>query len=454
MAYKSINPLNNIQTNQFDVIDDNCLQTKIEKAHQTYLSWRNTTFGQRKKVLIRLGELLLKNKESLAKTITLEMGKPISQAIAEVEKSASVCSYYANNSKRFLQAQTLESSAKNSQVWYEPIGIVFAIMPWNFPFWQVFRFIAPNVMLGNVGLLKHASNVPQCANSIEQLFNNTKAPEGLFQNLFIDYNQVESVIQNPYVQGVTFTGSNNAGSKVAALAGEYIKKSVLELGGSDPFIIFDGANIEKAVEFGIDSRFLNNGQSCIAAKRFIVQDSIYDQFIKLFIEKVSSLKIGNPLDKEVYIGPIARESFLIELEQQVSKTLKMGSRLLYGGKRDNEYSSIYLPTIVDEIPESAPLLCEEVFGPVAPVCKFTTTEEAIKMANNTNFGLGASVWNRDIYLALDVAKQIETGTVAINGMVKSESNLPFGGAKDSGYGCELSEFGLKEFANLKTVSIF
>jgi succinate-semialdehyde dehydrogenase / glutarate-semialdehyde dehydrogenase len=454
MAYKSVNPYTLKEFNSFDFISDEELENKIELSAKAFQSWQFENFTDKSVILKKVAQLLLANKEYHANIITSEMGKPVSQSIAEVEKCALLCNYYAENAESFLVDEIKASSANKSIVRYEPMGVIYAIMPWNFPYWQVFRFIAPNFMLGNTGLLKHASNVPQCAVEMEKLFIDAGAPRGIFQNLFINYKQSEFVIENENIQGVTITGSNIAGSKVASQAGKYFKKSVLELGGSDPFIIFNDANLDLAIESAINSRFLNNGQSCIAAKRFIVQTEIYDQFIDKFVQRVKSLQCGDPNSDNVYIGPLARESFVQELDEQVNKSIEMGAKLLTGGRRYAEKSLIYLPTVIDEIPPYAPLCKEEVFGPVAPVLKFESETEAIIIANDTNFGLGATIWTDNLQRALNISREILTGTVAINGMVKSEPGLPFGGVKDSGYGRELSEIGLKEFANMKTINIF
>jgi len=454
MTYKSINPYTKKEVSAFDYISDEELENKIELAAKVFKSWQYYQFAGKAEILKKVGALLRENKEYHAGIITSEMGKPIKQSVAEVEKCALLCDYYVENAEKILKEEIKASSAQKSIVRYEPMGIIYAVMPWNFPYWQVFRFIAPNFMLGNTGLLKHASNVPTCAIEIEKVFLDAGAPKGVFQNLFINYEQSEFVIENENVHGVTLTGSNLAGSKVAEHAGKYIKRSVLELGGSDPFIVFADADLDKAIENGINSRFLNNGQSCIAAKRFIVQHEIYDQFIDKFVQKVQSLACGDPAHPDIFIGPLAKESFVQELHEQVVKTIEMGARLLTGGKRLDENSLIYLPTVIDQIPNYAPLCKEEVFGPVAAVFSFETEIEAISRANDTNFGLGATIWTSNMKRALNMAREIVTGTVAINGMVKSEPGLPFGGVKDSGYGRELSDSGLKEFANMKTINIF
>lgn len=454
MAYKSVNPYTQKELKSFDTITNETLEKKIELATKVFQSWQYESYENKAVLLKKVANLLLENKQYHANVITSEMGKPIKQAVAEVEKCALVCQYYAEHSKVLMSDEIKPSSANKSIIRYEPMGIIYAVMPWNFPYWQVFRYIAPNVMLGNTGLLKHASNVPQCGTELEKLFLDAGAPIGLFQNLFINYEQSEFVIENENVHGVTLTGSNLAGSKVAEHAGRYIKKSVLELGGSDPFIIFDDTDLDQAIENGINSRFLNNGQSCIAAKRFIVQSSIYDRFIEKFVQKVEAMVCGDPASEHTFIGPLAREFMVQELEEQVNKSIEMGAKLLTGGRRMEEKSQVYLPTVIDRIPNYAPLCKEEVFGPVAPVFSFDHETDAIARANDTNFGLGATIWTKNEQRAMNVAREIMTGTVAINGMVKSEPGLPFGGVKDSGYGRELSDIGLKEFANMKTINIF
>jgi succinate-semialdehyde dehydrogenase/glutarate-semialdehyde dehydrogenase len=348
----------------------------------------------------------------------------------------------------------MESSAAESYVRFDPLGTIFAVMPWNFPYWQVFRFLAPNLMAGNCGLLKHASNVPQSAIAIEWLVKEAGAPEGVFQNLFVNYEQVAAVIRHPGVQGVTLTGSNYAGNRIASLAGEQGKKTVLELGGSDPYIVFEDADIKSSAEVAIMARFQNTGQSCISAKRFIIHEDVFDSFLDEFSTRVSNLKAGDPMDPETVIGPLARKDLLLELEDQIKQIIEQGGKIHTGGSRHESESLILQPTIVTDLPIDAPINQEELFGPVIPLFRFTTEDEAVLMANNTPFGLGASIWTSDKERAMKIAAKIESGTVAINGMVKSDPSLPFGGVKASGYGRELSGTGIQEFTNMKTVSIF
>ncbi|MBI9067778.1 MAG: NAD-dependent succinate-semialdehyde dehydrogenase [Salinivirgaceae bacterium] len=452
--YKTQNPFTQVVEKEFDSISNDVLDEKLSLANSAYAKWRAETFQTKSKLLYAVANLLEERKDAYGRIITTEMGKPISQATAEVEKCAWVCRYYAENAIDFLKPRRIESSASLNQIVYEPMGAIFAIMPWNFPFWQVFRFIAPTLMAGNVGLLKHASNVPQCAQLIEQVFIDAGAPEGLIQNLFIDYNQVETVIASRTVKAVTLTGSNNAGSKVAQLAGKYTKKSVLELGGSDPFIVFDDADLNKALENAVLSRFLNNGQSCIAAKRFIVHESIAEEFIANFQSLVENFIIGNPLDGDTFIGPMVNQSAIDELLVQVDASHKKGAVILTGGTVHEDMKTIFLPTIMVNVKRDMPVWKEEVFGPLAVIVVFSSDEEAIELANDTIFGLAASVWTDDSDKASYICKNIHAGTVAINGMVKSDPALPFGGINESGYGRELSDYGICEFVNIKTVSYF
>ncbi len=454
MAYKTWNPYTCREEMKFDFISGTALEKKLKLADTVFREWKERSFEERGKILGRLAGLLEKNKTHHAGIITAEMGKPISQSAAEIEKCAWVSRYYAEKAEEFLAPAGMESAAGKSYVRFDPLGTIFAVMPWNFPYWQVFRFLAPNLMTGNCGLLKHASNVPQCAVAMEMLLREAGAPEGVFQNLFIDYDQVKSVIGHPGVQGVTLTGSNAAGNRIASLAGAQGKKTVLELGGSDPFVVFDDADLEKAAEVAVTARFQNTGQSCISAKRFIIHDSVFDAFLDLFEGRVKKLKTGDPMDYGTVIGPLARKDLLLELEDQIRRMTDQGGRIQTGGKRLDEDSLILLPTIITGLPIDAPVNMEELFGPVIPLFRFTSYKEAIFMANHTPFGLGASIWTGNNRKAENLARLIEAGTVAINGMVASDPNLPFGGIKASGYGRELSGAGIREFTNMKTVSRF
>jgi succinate-semialdehyde dehydrogenase/glutarate-semialdehyde dehydrogenase len=454
MAYKSINPFTLKEEAVYDFISDIVLDDKLKLSGKRFVEWSSSPVSERAGILIKVAELLEKEVDKHASFITWEMGKPISQSRAEIMKCALVSRYYAENAEAFLSPDRLESTARESYVRYDPLGIIFAIMPWNFPYWQTFRFLAPNFMAGNTELLKHASNVPRCAWAMEELFLDAGAPEGVFQNLFINYQQASHVIQFDMVRGITLTGSNYAGNRVAETAGAIGKKTILELGGSDPYIVFSDADLENAAENAVMARFQNNGQSCIAAKRFIIQEDAFESFMKLFKNKVEALKAGDPMDPETIIGPLARKDLLLELEGQLQHILDQGGKIVTGGNRHNEGSNILEPTIITDLPIDAPINDEELFGPIIPVFRFTNEDEALDMANNTKFGLGASVWTANRELADRMARGIESGTVAVNGMVKSEPGLPFGGIKASGYGRELSEAGIKEFINVKTVNYF
>jgi len=454
MAYKSVNPYTQKVLGKYEILQDRELHLKLEKAEQSFFYWSDRPIKERAKLMMDIAGLLDQQKSKHASIITAEMGKPISQSVAEVEKCAWLCRYYAEHAEKHLKPLDMESTAKESQVWFEPLGIIFAVMPWNFPYWQVFRYLTPNFVAGNACLLKHASNVPQCAEAIEKLFLQAGAHEGVFQNLFIDYRQSEIVIKHSRVAGVTLTGSNYAGYKIAEISGRNGKKTVLELGGSDPFIVFESADLEKAVETGIIARFQNTGQSCIAAKRFFVQDKIFDDFVNRTTEKVKKQKTGDPMDPETNIGPIAREDLLLELEDQINRMAGEGGRIITGGKRIYPDKLLLEPTIITGLSPGSPINNEELFGPVLPLFLFHDEQEVVPLANHNPFGLGANVWTSDPDQAKRVAHQLETGTVAINGMVKSEPNLPFGGVKASGYGRELSVFGIREFVNIKTVNFF
>jgi succinate-semialdehyde dehydrogenase/glutarate-semialdehyde dehydrogenase len=454
MAYRTFNPYTCKEEARFNHISKTEFNQKLQLSESCFNQWKFTPLEDRSRILSKVADLLEEEEEKHARIITTEMGKPISQSRMEVSKCAWVSRYYAEKAGEFLAPVKMESTARESYVRFDPLGIIFAVMPWNFPYWQVFRFIAPNFIAGNTGLLKHASNVPLCAIAMEQIFLDAGAPEGVFQNLLINYEQASQVIRHPAVRGITLTGSNYAGYKVAAEAGAMGKKTVLELGGSDPYVIFADADLEQAAETGIMARFQNNGQSCISAKRFIVQVDVYESFLSLFRDKVEALKVGDPMDPETVIGPVARKDLLLELEDQLQHITSQGGKILTGGKRHGPKSLILEPTIITDLPVDAPINQEELFGPIIPVFSFRKEHEAVAMANHTPFGLGSSIWTGSRERADRMAPRIEAGTVAVNGMVKSEPNLPFGGIKASGYGRELSETGMHEFLNIKTVSHF
>ena len=403
--------------------------------------------------MLRAAEILESEKHGLGKMMTIEMGKPLKAAISEAEKCALVCRYYAENAERHLADQTVETNAQRSFVRFQPLGPVLAVMPWNFPFWQVFRFAAPALMAGNVGLLKHASNVPQCALAIEDIFKRAGFPEGAFQALLVGSDKVEAILNDARVVAATLTGSEPAGSSVASIAGKQIKKTVLELGGSDPFIVMPSADLKEAVTTAVKARTINNGQSCIAAKRFIVAGAIYDQFERGFVDEMRALRVGDPLEENTDIGPLATPQIVNDLEEQVQKAVASGARVLTGGKRQERAGNFYEPTVLVDVDPSTPVSCEEIFGPVAMLFRVENIDEAIRLANATTFGLGSAAWTNDAREQQRFIDELEAGCVFINGMVASDPRLPFGGVKHSGYGRELAEFGIREFVNIKTVWI-
>ena len=389
----------------------------------------------------------------LGRLMTLEMGKPVGAAIAEAEKCATACRYYAENAEHFLADQPVEMEGGKSWVAFQPIGVVLAIMPWNFPFWQVFRFAVPSLMAGNVGVLKHASNVPQCALAIEDVFRRAGFGDGIFQTLLVGSDMVEGIVADARIAAVTLTGSEGAGRSVASVAGKHLKKSVVELGGSDPFVVMPSADLEQAVSTAVTARMINNGQSCIAAKRFIIHEKIYDEFLKKFVAGVSAIRIGDPMDEKTQLGPLATGTIRDQLDEQVKTSVAAGARLATGGKKLEGEGFFYAPTVLTDIPPHAPAAREELFGPVASVFKARDLSDAIRLANGTSFGLGASAWTRDAAERDRFVTEIESGLLFINGMVASDPRLPFGGVKNSGFGRELGEFGIREFVNIKSVRV-
>jgi succinate-semialdehyde dehydrogenase / glutarate-semialdehyde dehydrogenase len=453
MAIASINPATGEKLKDFAAFNDKEIEKRLARAEQAFAHHRREPFAKRAQLMVAVASLLEQEKEQLARIITLEMGKLLRAAMEEVEKCANGCRFYAENAERFLEDEPAQTSAARSYVTYQPMGPVFAIMPWNFPFWQVFRFAAPALMAGNVGLLKHSANVPQCALAIEDLFRRAGFDEGIFQTLLIEAAQAEKVIVDQRVKAVTLTGSDRAGSAVASVAAREIKKSVLELGGSDPFIVMPSADFEEAVSTGVKARMINTGQSCIAAKRFFIADQVYDKFLKEFVERIRSLKIGDPLDEETEIGPLATENILNGVHEQVQKSVAAGAKLLTGGNRIHGPGFFYEPTVLVDVPKDSPAFREEVFGPVASVFRVRDNAEAIEMANDNVYGLGASVWTTDQKEQELFASELETGMVFVNAMVASDPRLPFGGVKRSGFGRELGAAGIREFTNTKTVWI-
>ncbi len=452
MAIATVNPATGETLKTFESLSDAEVKNAISVAHEAFCDYRKTSFAQRAEWMRACADILEKDKADFAKVMTLEMGKPYQSAIAEVLKCALVCRYYADKAAEFLADVPVETDASKSFVKYQPLGVILAVMPWNFPFWQVFRFVAPALMAGNVGLLKHASNVPQCALAIENIIQRAGFPKGAFQSLLIGSDKVANIIADDRVKAATLTGSEGAGASLAAAAGKHIKKTVLELGGSDPFIVLASADLEAAAVTGTTARMLNNGQSCIAAKRFIVAEAVADKFEKLLLEKFQALKIGDPMLADTDIGPLATGDILKDLDEQVEKSLQSGAKALLGGKPlSNTKGNYYPPTILTDISPDSPTAKEEFFGPVAMLFRVKDIDEAIKIANNTPFGLGASAWTSDSEEQQRLISEIEAGCVFINGLVKSDPRIPFGGIKLSGYGRELSIQGIHEFVNVKTV---
>jgi len=453
MPITSVNPATGRTIQSFEPHDADDIEQRLARAVTAQAEFRATSLEQRAAILHRAANELESRAPELARLMTLEMGKPIGAAEAEALKCAWVCRWYADNAARLLADEEVATNARHSFVRFEPLGIVLAVMPWNFPFWQVFRFAAPALAAGNAGLLKHASNVPGCALAIEQVMRSAGAPDGMFQTLLVGSDRVEGLIRDPRIRGVTLTGSDPAGRAVARIAGDSLKKTVLELGGSDPFVVLEDAQLDTAISTAVTARTMNNGQSCIAAKRFLVADPIADEFERRFSAAMGALTVGDPLDTETDVGPLATGSIRDELAAQVDATVTAGGRLLLGGKPIPGPGYFYPPTVVADPPPGSPLRIEETFGPAAAVLRFGSVEQAIQLANETEFGLGASVWTRDPDAAALLIDGIETGSVFVNGMVASDPRLPFGGIKNSGYGRELAGYGLREFLNIKTVWI-
>lgn len=447
-TFKSINPYDQSIIEEFPLIDSVTLRRKLELSAKAFDGWRKESFSARAQRMNKLAELLRQNREAFARVISLEMGKVFYEALPEIDRCANTCEFYAQNAEQFLKDQEFKTEAAKSIVAWQPIGSVLAIMPWNFPFWQVLRFAIPTVMAGNVALLKHAPNVCRTAVTIESLFREAGFPDGVFQALLVDVDAVEGIIQSDVVQAVTLTGSEYAGSQVASIAGKNIKKSVLELGGSDPFIVLPDADITQAARVATRSRMQNAGQSCIAAKRFIVHDQVKEKFVEAFLKNISELRQGNPLEKGITTGPVARLDLAEKLERQLLASIKAGAILRSGGNRDG---CNFIPTLLDNVTPGMPAFDEETFGPLAAIIAVKSEAEAIQYANNTRYGLGASIWSQDEEKATVLAREISSGSVFINTLVKSDMRLPFGGVKKSGYGRELSELGIKEFMNAKSI---
>ncbi|MCI5071538.1 NAD-dependent succinate-semialdehyde dehydrogenase [bacterium] len=452
---QSINPLNGDAIKSYEEFSDEKIEEIINTGHDQFLKWREVTLDQRCQMLFKVKERLLADKNKLAHLMTDEMGKTIAEGEAEIEKCAWVCEYYASRAKEFLKPLTVKTEFSSSEVYFSPIGLVLAIMPWNYPFWQVFRFAVPNLVAGNVAVLKHASNVSGCALAIEKIFKEAGYDEGCFKTLLVSSKKIKKIIENQKVRAVTLTGSTKAGKAVAELAGKNLKKTVLELGGSDPYIILNDADLDLAVKKSTESRLLNTGQSCIAAKRLIVMAEVYDEFMAKLKQEMSHKKMGDPKKQDTDIGPMARYDLRDELHKQVQESIEQGAQCILGGKIDSSNKgAFYPPTILTDVKKGMTAYSEELFGPVITVIKVNSVDEAINIANDSAYGLGSAIFSENIERAKTIATQkIDAGACFINDFVKSDPRLPFGGVKESGYGRELSEFGIREFMNKKTVCI-
>jgi succinate-semialdehyde dehydrogenase / glutarate-semialdehyde dehydrogenase len=449
----SINPATGETLRTFSPLDEAEIEARLARADTAYRAYRRTAFGDRARWLTAAAEILEGERDALGRIMTLEMGKPIAAARAEAAKCATACRYYAEHGERLLADEPVEAGAGRAFLRYQPIGPVLAVMPWNFPFWQVFRFAAPALMAGNVGLLKHASNVPQCALAIEDVIRRAGFPDDVFQTLLIGSSQVGRVLDDARVKAASLTGSEAAGAQVASQAGRQIKKTVLELGGSDPFVVMPSADLDRAAKVAAEARTVNNGQSCIAAKRFIVDRRVAADFEGRFVAAMKALRVGDPMDEATQIGPLATPEILEGLDEQVRRSVEMGARVLTGGHRLERRGNYYEPTVLADVPPQSPAYREELFGPVAVLLRADGIGDAVRLANDTEFGLGASAWTSDAAEQQTFIDEIESGMVFINGMVASDARLPFGGVKRSGYGRELSAYGIREFQNVKTVRV-
>jgi succinate-semialdehyde dehydrogenase/glutarate-semialdehyde dehydrogenase len=451
MAIATVNPATGQLVKSFDPMTDAQVEGKIQRAALTFPKFRSLPFAERAGMMNKAGDILESEKNELASLMTTEMGKTLRSAVDEAAKCAWACRYYAEHAERMLADEVIATTASRSFIRYQPLGVILVVMPWNFPFWQVFRFIAPGLMGGNVGLLKHASNVPQCALKIEDILRRAGFPEGAFQTLLIGSAKVDRILDDPRIAAATLTGSEDAGIQVGMGAAKRVKKVVLELGGSDPFIVMPSANLTDAVAAAVKARTLNNGQSCIAAKRFIVADHVADQFEREFVAAMQSLHLGDPFDASTDVGPLATADAVTSLHADVQKSVQAGARVLTGGKPADRPGNFYLPTVLTDVPANSPAYREELFGPVASLFRVKNLDDAIRIANDTRFGLGASAWTNDPHEQERFTNELEAGMVFINQMVASDPRVPFGGVKRSGYGRELSVHGIREFMNIKTV---
>jgi len=453
VAIATINPATGEVVKTFEALTADQIEQKLQLAVKAFEAHRKTTFADRAAKMLRAAEILEKEKDECGRLMTLEMGKPFKAAVAEAVKCTTGCRYYAENAEKFLADEVVETGAKRSFIRYQPIGPILAVMPWNFPFWQVMRFAAPALMAGNVGLLKHASNVPQCALKIEEIFRRAGFAEGVFQTLLIGSGPVDGILNDPRIAAATLTGSEQAGIQVGVSAAKRIKKVVLELGGSDPFIVMQSADLDAAVATAVDARIQNNGQSCIAAKRFIVAEKIADEFERKFVQRMESLRIGDPFDENTQLGPLANAEAVKSLDVDVQKSVAAGARLLTGGHPLKRPGNFYAPTVLDNVPKDSPAYKEEFFGPVASIFRAKDIDQAIQIANDSRFGLGASAWTKDPAETERFINELEAGMVFLNKMVASDPRIPFGGVKQSGHGRELGVHGIREFVNIKTVWI-
>jgi succinate-semialdehyde dehydrogenase/glutarate-semialdehyde dehydrogenase len=449
----AVNPATEEVIASFDAFGPEEIEMAVAEAHDAFLAWRERTIAQRAPAMRKLAALLRERADRYGRLITIEMGKPITEAKAEVEKCAFGCDEFAENAARYLADEEITANAKRSLVTFQPLGVVLAVMPWNFPFWQVIRFAAPALMAGNGAVVKHASNVPQCALAIEEAFRDAGFPEGLVRTVLVSGAGIEPLIADDRIRAVTLTGSSDTGSRIAELAGRALKKTVLELGGSDPYVVLADADLSAAAATAARARNQNTGQSCIAAKRFIAVSPIADEFERAFAKAVEDLVVGDPLDPKTQIGPLARRDLLETLERQVEDSVRMGARVLTGGERIAGKGYYYRPTVLADVTPDMPVFQQETFGPVAAVLRVRDADDAVRVANDSAYGLGASLWTRDVAMGERLARRIESGSVFINGMVASDPRLPFGGVKRSGYGRELSAFGIREFTNVQTIWI-
>ena len=453
MAIRTVNPATGEQLREFTSLSADAIESKLARAAQVRGGWARTPIAERARVVRRAGDLLEERKEQYGRLMTLEMGKTLRSAIEEATKCATGCRYYADHAEEFLADEVVDIQGETGYVAFQPIGVVLAIMPWNFPFWQVIRFAAPALCAGNVGLLKHASNVPQCALALEELFRDAGAPAGVFQTLLIGSDAIPALLDDDRIAAATLTGSEHAGSEVASRAGQRIKKTVLELGGSDPFVVMPSADVERAASIAVKARTINNGQSCIAAKRFIVHERVFEEFCELFVRHTRQLVVGDPMEEHTDVGPLATGQIRDDLDRQVKESVRRGARLLVGGRQQSGRGYYYEPTVLVDVPPEAPAYRDEVFGPVAALIRAHDIDDAIRIANSTRFGLAASAWTSEGAEIRKLVTELQAGSVFINGMVASDPRFPFGGVKASGYGRELSEFGLREFVNVKTIRI-